>query len=89
MHGVLLSVLVLGADTLTGTDIQFPIVYVIPTMFASWYNGENWGIVSAIVLSISRLLIHPLCGQPTLVWTVGINFSIRLIVLVGIAVLTS
>ena len=40
-YGFVVSVLLLIADYFSGPFIQFPISYLIPVAFLSWFNGRH------------------------------------------------
>jgi hypothetical protein len=77
-----LSILILAADYLTGPYVQFPILYVLPVLLASWYSGFSWGLGLSLSLSLFRFC------YATLFWSesisplqVAINSIIRICVL--------
>jgi hypothetical protein len=55
---VILSFFVLMADYYTGPFIQFPIVYILPIVFITWFNGRRWGLFFAFVLAFVRIFFH-------------------------------
>lgn len=75
---VLLAVVVLAADFASGPSIQFPLLFLIPIAFASWFSGWFWGVGLAVFLSLMRALFVPLWDAP---WTLGhtvVNTAIRI-----------
>lgn len=55
---LLASVLVLLIDYITGRDIRFPILYVVPAGMAAWKNQKAQGYVIAVVLPLMRIAFH-------------------------------
>ena len=81
-YGAGISILLLIADYYSGPFIQFPISYLIPVAFVSWYSGRGWGLLFAFVLPLVRFYFN------TALWTVPwtmteatINAMIRIVVL--------
>jgi len=88
-HWISLSVLVAGADFISGPHIQFPILYFIPISCAAWSGKRKQAFVLAIVLPSIRL-IYPLMW--VLPWpTVDsmVNVAIRIAVFMSIVYLIS
>jgi len=74
----LLAVLVLAADFASGPFVQFPLLFLIPIAFASWFSGWAWGVGLAVSLSLMRALFVPLWDAP---WTAAntiVNTAIRI-----------
>lgn len=86
---ILLAMLILTGDYLSGPVIQFPILYLLPVSLAAWYNELTWALLFAFVLPIIRFyLLIIVWGIP---WGLGeslVNTLIRIIVLSGFALLT-
>ncbi len=49
-----MSLLILIADYFAGFFIQFPITYLIPVSFLSWYKNRRWGLALAIIMPLSH-----------------------------------
>jgi hypothetical protein len=84
---IVLALVILFADYTTGPFIQFPFLYVLPVVFASWYNGRFWGIAYALVLPMIRLYYNTVWSIP---WTMvegSINALIRVFILTLLAYL--
>lgn len=82
------SAAVLALDMVTGPFIQFPILFVAPVGLGAWYLGKRTGIGFAVALVGCRLGIAiGLEEQAAPAWTAFVNAGIRLLVLVGLAVL--
>lgn len=85
---VVVSAAVLALDIVTGPFIQFPIMFVAPVGLGAWYMGRRTGIGFAVALVACRLAIAiGLEVQAAPAWTAFVNAGIRLMVLVGLAVL--
>jgi hypothetical protein len=84
---VVLSILILFIDYVTGPFIQFPFLFIVPVVFSTWYNGRAWGLGYAIVLPLIRLYFNTIWSIP---WTMvegSINALIRISVLLLLAYL--
>ena len=85
-----LSVGVLFLDIATGPYLLFPIVFVIPVGLAAWYVGRDVGIGFAVALVACRVGIVLALEQGAMpVWAAVTNAGIRMVVLVGMAVLVA
>ena len=51
---VALALAVLGADFITGKDVQFPLVYVLPVGVAAWKNQRMLAYILSMVLPVVR-----------------------------------
>jgi len=76
----ILSFLVLVADYFTGPFIQFPIVYIFPIVFVTWFNGRRWGLLFACILSFARIFFYFLWIVSWSSLEVVVNVLIRMIV---------
>jgi len=54
---VLVVLALATADFFTGPYFQLPAVYVIPVALAAWFSGRNVGVVLAVALPLSRVLL--------------------------------
>lgn len=77
---VVLSFLVLVTDYYTGPFIQFPIVYIFPIVFVTWFNGRRWGLFFACILPFARIFFYFLWIVPWSSLEVVVNVVIRMIV---------
>lgn len=75
-----LSFLVIMSDYFVGPFIQFPIFYIFPVIFATWFNGRRWGLVFACTLPLTRIFFSILWTIPWSILEVIINALIRIIV---------
>ena len=89
VYWIILGIVVLGADFITGPAIQFPIAFVIPVLLAAWYNGWPWGVSLAVLLPVTRIVFHYFWEVPQHLPTEVLNFIIRITVLAGLAVLVN
>jgi K+-sensing histidine kinase KdpD len=55
---VCIAVVVLWTDYVTGKDIQFPILYVLPIGIAAWRNRKILAYAMSIVLPFVRVVFH-------------------------------
>ena len=84
------SVGVLGLDLLTGPFVLFPIFFVIPVCLGAWHLGRFAGAGIGAALIACRLAIVLTVETEFLPpWAAVMNATIRLAVLVGLAVLTA
>ncbi len=82
-----LSLIILLVDYVTGPFIQFPFLFILPVIFATWNNGKWWGITYALALPLVRLYFNTVWTIPwTLVESI-INALIRICILILLAYL--
>ena len=87
-YGFALSILLLIADYFAGPFIQFPISYLIPVAFLSWFNGRRWGVIFAIVMPLVRFYFNiALWSVPWTITEASINAVIRILVLSSFAII--
>jgi len=90
IYWILLGLVILMGDYISGPTIQFPILYLIPVSLASWYSGFRWGLAFAVTMSLIRLYFSVRLWPVHLtVFDASINTVIRIIVLGGMAFLVS
>jgi hypothetical protein len=58
VYSTLLALVVLGIDYVTGKDIQFPILYILPAGIAAWRNQKNMAYTLAILLPLVRVAFY-------------------------------
>ena|SRR3990172_2623116 len=89
VYWVGLSILILAANFSTDPYVDFPMLFMVPVLLASWYSGRRWGLALAFGMPLVRLLFtYFLWDVP---WTQVhsiVNASIRITVLASFAVLT-
>ena len=88
-YGFAGSILLLIADYFSGPFIQFPVSYLIPVAFISWFKGRRWGLIFAILMPLVRFYFN--IALWTIPWTVteaSINALIRIVVLSSFALIT-
>ena len=86
---LLLAMVVLVLDYLTGPFIRFPILYLIPIVLAAWKSGLRWGMVFAVCMPLVHLSFTKFWITPfTLLYTT-INALIRIAVFAGFAYLVN
>ena len=84
---VVLAVILLLGDYITGPVIQFPITYLIPVGVVSWYSGIAYGTSFALAMALTRFLFNLIWEVP---WTKiedAINTAILMTVLSAFAYL--
>ncbi len=84
---LIISILVLAADYVTGPLVQFPIAFALPVILASWYSGRAWGVSLAVLLPAIRIVFHYYWETPMPGYTEAINLIIRIAILWGMAYL--
>jgi hypothetical protein len=87
-YGFGFSILLLIADYFSGPFIQFPVSYLIPVAFLSWFNGRRWGLIFAILMPLVRFYFN--IALWTVPWTIteaSINALIRIVVLSSFALI--
>jgi uncharacterized membrane protein len=87
-YGFGISIVILIADFFSGPFIQFPISYLIPVAFLSWFNGRRWGLFFAILMPLVRFFFNVVLW--TIPWTIteaSINALIRIVVLSSFALI--
>jgi hypothetical protein len=83
-----MSVTVLASDIATGPYILFPVTFVIPVGLGTWFLSRASGFGFALALVLSRFAIARFVepsGAP--LYATAVNAAIRLVVLIGLAVL--
>lgn len=83
----LMAVICVVIDFLSGPLVQFPIVFLLPVAFSSWYCGKVWGIVYALVLPLFRMLFIFYWAVPWSLWDSIGNTLIRMVVFLLFAVI--
>ena len=86
---LLLALLVLVFDYLTGPFIRFPILYLVPIVLASWKNGLHWGLVFAVCMPLAHLSFTNFWTTPFTFFYATVNTLIRITVFVGFAYLVN
>lgn len=84
---VAISLLVLVADYMTGPNVQFPILYLLPIMLAAWFNRPAWAFSLAGVMPVFRLYDAVLWHAPLTFFEDALNSAIQIAVFVLVAYL--
>lgn len=77
------SAIILWIDYLIGPYFQFPFLFLVPVLFAAWYNGRDWGLTFAVLLPLVRLyftttwvvpwtLLHSVLNAATRIGVLGV-----------------
>lgn len=82
-----LSVIVLALDYVTGPTIQFPILFIIPIGIAAYYSTLRTSIFLALILVLTRFYFALLGDTHGSVTDAAVNLAIRIVVLVGYAIM--
>lgn len=85
---LVLAVVTLGLDFLTGPYVQFPILYALPVGLAAWYSGLRWGLLLAVSMPWARFAFVSLWNEPEASHLLLVNTLIRVSVLAALAILT-
>src|SRR5215468_8887651 len=86
LYWIACSLLIIAADLLIDPYIQFPILFLVPVLLASVYNGRGWGVGLAVSMPWIRCYFE----MGVVPWSVAqeaINTAINTVVLAGFAVL--
>jgi hypothetical protein len=86
IYWIVLSILIIGVDHLTGPYLQFPILFLIPVVLAAVYNGRWWGVGLAVGMPLIRCFLE-IQLMPWAVTQEIVNTGVRMAVLAGFAVL--
>jgi K+-sensing histidine kinase KdpD len=87
-YGSAASVILLIADYFAGPFIQFPVSYLLPVAFVSWYHGRRMGLAFAVLLPMFRFYFNvALWSVPWTILEASINAVIRMVVLCSFAVI--
>lgn len=57
-YALLLGTLTLTCDYFAGPYIRFPIFFVLPVIFVSWYHGGRLGLCFAVLLPTARFGLY-------------------------------
>jgi len=84
---VLLSLVMVFGDYLSGSRVQFPFLYVIPVSMAAWGGNKTLAYSLSFLLPATRILMTWFWELPLSPYDLGINLLIRVVVLVGLVYL--
>jgi len=82
---LVMGILILAADAVTGRYLMFPILFVVPVALSAWYCSGRVAYSLAVLLPLGRLLIAAGWEQPSPPAYILANALIRIAVLVLIA----
>ena len=83
-YSLLVAAFAMALNYSVGPNLEFPGLFMVPVVFASWYGGLRWGIPMSL-LPFSRVLILLLEGTPVDLYPILLSAVIRAIVFVPIA----
>lgn len=86
---VVLALLVLGLDVVTGPFLLFPIFFVLPVTGAAWFCRRRLSLALACALPLGRAVMDAHYGFPAGYAYVLANAAVRIVVLAVIAYLVS
>lgn len=89
IYNGILSIVILIIDYRLGPFIQFPLLFILPVILASWYISKWWGVFYAILLPIVRFYFTIIWLVPWTTFESAINALIRISVLMILAYLTA
>lgn len=82
VYGTSLSLIVLLVDYITGKEIHFPIVYLLPAGIAAWKNQKTLAYATAVLLPAIRVGFHFPWHETESLFAAGVNAPIIATVLV-------
>ena len=85
LPGLTISILVL--DCMAGARFQFPILYTVPVLLASWYCSRAYGYSLAVAMPLVRFFMRAIWEEPPPLDEALVNLVIRLFVLILVAFL--
>ncbi len=86
----ILSIGIVAIDIGTPSFIDFQIMFLFPVGLSAWYLSRGAGIVFAVVIVGSRFAIGQLLQHDEIrIWAAAVNGGIRMLVLIGLAVLVA
>ena len=85
ISGILMVVVVGMADYATGESISMSVFYLIPIMFASWYDGRVSGIILSVLSALLWFLAETIPGSHPSILIPIWNASSRLMIFTGVA----
>lgn len=86
-HWIVLSLLMVIGDFLTGSLIQFPFLYILPVSLAAWAGNRTHAYTLAILLPATRIPMAFVWNTSLITFDLAINFAIRAFVLAGLVYL--
>jgi len=88
VYWIILSVIILIANH-SDPLYEFPLLFVIPVLLASWFNSQWWGLALGVFMPLVRLyLALNVWDVPSTLVHPFANASIRIFVLACFALLT-
>jgi len=84
---ILVAVIIIGIDYITGKAIQFPLLYVVPVGMAAWRDQKGTAYTIAILLPLLRIGFHFPWHETQSLSLAALNASIRVLALIFYAYL--
>lgn len=87
VFSILLSLIILYLDYVTGPEIQFPVLFVVPVIFITCYNNLVWGLFLSVLLPLISVYYILLWDENEILIYILINLAIRISIFCFIAYL--
>lgn len=78
---------ILFVDYSVGPYVQFPVLFILPVLFAAWYGGRSWGLAFSVTLPLIRFYFSTVWDSPGTLIESMLNAVIWISVFTLIAVL--
>jgi len=52
LFSILLAIIILYLDYITGPEIQFPVLFILPVILVTCYRNIYWGVILSILLPV-------------------------------------
>jgi len=82
-----MALAVVGLDYAVAPYVRFPILYLLPIAFASWYCGVWPGLLLAVTMPSIRFAFLTTMDRPWTLSQAAVNGSIRIVVFVLFALM--
>lgn len=86
---IIITVLIVCVDYLSGPWIQFPILFIIPIAIVSWSGKRKYAILLSVILPCFRFMYIFFWNETLPFFDLSINVAIRMMIFLTIAYLTS
>lgn len=86
---ILLAIIILYLDYITGPEIQFPVLFILPVILVTCYNNFFWGLSLSIILPVASMYYVFLWDERQETIYIIINVVIRIVMFSFISFLIS